>query len=227
VSLLAPLRPRLEQGIEQLGLACNAAQVSNLLAYGELLLKWNKVYNLTAIRTPDEVVDLHLLDCLSLLPTLQSLLSNGVQTAAHVLDVGSGAGLPAAVICIALPEVHVTAIDSVDKKIAFQKQAAAQLQLSNWTALHTRIQDYQPESAPTVVTARAYSSLSDLVTTTQHLTSKVNGAQLQWLAMKGRFPETELTALSEHFPSIRIKQTLPLSLPGIQGERHLITLTPH
>ncbi len=212
---------RLRAGAQALHLSMSEAQLEALLGYAQLLLKWNTVYNLTAVRDPIDVVDLHLLDCLALLPALAAY---DTASSVTLLDVGSGAGLPAAVLAIMRPSWQVHAIDAVDKKIAFQRQAAAQLRLSNWQAHHARVQDWHwPQAATTscrLITARAYSSLRLLAESTCHLAD----ADSRWLAMKGKIPFAELDELHEHMPHVQLQSTQAIPIPGNASERHLLTL---
>jgi 16S rRNA (guanine527-N7)-methyltransferase len=212
---------RLRAGVQALELAISEAQFDAMLSYAQLLLKWNTVYNLTALRDPLDVVDLHLLDCLTLLPTLAPYDD---ASSLELLDVGSGAGLPAAVLAIMRPRWQVHAIDAVEKKIAFQRQAAAQLRLSNWHPHHARVQDWYWPSAPAsgmrLITARAYSSLYSLADSTLHLAD----ANSRWLAMKGKIPFAELDELHQQMPQVQLLSTQSIPIPGNVSERHLLTL---
>lgn len=222
---LEAMATRLRAGAHELKLALEEPQVEALLQYAQLLLKWNAVYNLTALRDPMDVVDLHLLDCLTLMPALAAYDD---ASSVQLVDVGSGAGLPAAVIAILKPGWRVFAIDAVEKKIAFQRQAAAQLRLPNWNPHHGRVQDWAwpvAEAGASVnstrlITARAYASLRLLVESTQHLAAPSS----RWLAMKGKIPFAELDELAEHYPQVQLLSSQAIPIPGHASERHLLTL---
>ena len=200
------LRTTLDQGLLELGLALPEDKRQQLLDYVALLNKWNKVHNLTAVRDPEEMVTLHLLDSLALLPHVQ---------AKRLLDVGSGAGLPGIPLAICLPALHVTVMDSNQKKASFMRQAKAELGLDNLEVVCGRVEDYQPEAPVDVITSRAYSELALFVKLTRHLGTEGG----QWLAMKGVYPQEELDKL-DLVPS----QVLPLKVPGLQAQRHLVFL---
>ena len=200
------LRTTLDQGLLELGLALPEDKRQQLLDYVALLNKWNKVHNLTAVRDPEEMVTLHLLDSLALLPHVQ---------AKRLLDVGSGAGLPGIPLAICLPALHVTVMDSNQKKASFMRQAKAELRLDNLEVVCGRVEDYQPEAPFDVITSRAFSELALFVKLTRHLGTEGG----QWLAMKGVYPQEELDKL-DLVPS----QVLPLKVPGLQAQRHLVFL---
>lgn len=200
------LRTTLDQGLLELGLALPEEKRQQLLDYVALLNKWNKVHNLTAVRDPEEMVTLHLLDSLALLPHVQ---------AKRLLDVGSGAGLPGIPLAICLPALHVTVMDSNQKKASFMRQAKAELGLDNLEVVCGRVEDYQPEAPFDVITSRAFSELALFVKLTRHLGTEGG----QWLAMKGVYPQEELDKL-DLVPS----QVLPLKVPGLQAQRHLVFL---
>lgn len=200
------LRTTLDQGLLELGLALPEDKRQQLLDYVGLLNKWNKVHNLTAVRDPEEMVTLHLLDSLALLPHVQ---------AKRLLDVGSGAGLPGIPLAICLPALHVTVMDSNQKKASFMRQAKAELGLDNLEVVCGRVEDYQPEAPFDVITSRAFSELALFVKLTRHLGTEGG----QWLAMKGVYPQEELDKLYL-VPS----QVLPLKVPGLQAQRHLVFL---
>lgn len=200
------LRTTLDQGLLELGLALPEDKRQQLLDYVALLNKWNKVHNLTAVRDPEEMVTLHLLDSLALLPHVQ---------AKRLLDVGSGAGLPGIPLAICLPALHVTVMDSNQKKASFMLQAKAELGLDNLEVVCGRVEDYQPEAPFDVITSRAFSELALFVKLTRHLGTEGG----QWLAMKGVYPQEELDKL-DLVPS----QVLPLKVPGLQAQRHLVFL---
>lgn len=201
---------RLVQGIAALGLTLDSAQQERLLAYLALLVKWNKAYNLTAIRDPLEMVTKHLLDSLAVLPHL-----HGTQ----VLDVGSGAGLPGIPLAIADPAREFTLLDSNGKKTRFLLQAKGELGLSNLSVVHSRLEQYRPGQLFDTVTARAFASLADMTAGTAQLLAP--GGSL--LAMKGEFPQAELDALPLGFV---VREIIALTVPGLEAQRHLVRIAP-
>jgi 16S rRNA (guanine527-N7)-methyltransferase len=196
----------LAAGIAEMGLDVPADVQVKLLAYLVLLQKWNKVYNLTAVRDPLEMVTLHLLDSLSVLPHVK---------AQSLLDVGSGGGLPGIVLAICLPTLKVTTIDTVQKKVIFMRQAKGELSLENLEVVHARVENFQPVEKFDVIISRAFSELSLFVKLTKHLLAEKG----QWLAMKGQIPQQELEGLE-----VKVKKVIPLKVAGLQAERHLIVL---
>lgn len=180
----------------------------SLLCYLDLLISWNKVYNLTAIMNPLDMVTKHLLDSLAVI----SHVSPG-----RILDVGSGAGLPAIPLALARPELSITALDSNQKKIRFIKQVMLELRIQNLQAVHHRVENYLPTMPYDAIIARAFASIFDLVTMTAHLL--VPGGL--WLAMKGVRPDAELVGLPSE---CMIKEIIPLRIPNLQAERHLVVL---
>ena len=212
----------LAEAAARLGVALDATQRAQLLAYLGLLRKWNAVYNLTAVRDPGAMLVQHLFDCLAVLPALRArpgepdLLAPG----AVVLDVGSGAGLPGVVLAVCVPEVQVWCVDAVGKKAAFLTQVRGELGLANLHPLHARIEQLQAPRdlpAPTLVISRAFASLAQFVALTRHLAAP--GAV--WAAMKGALPEDELQALE---PPMRLRAAITLSVPQLQARRHLLLL---
>jgi 16S rRNA (guanine527-N7)-methyltransferase len=202
------LAEQLSAGIAHLGIEVGPAAQQKLLAYLELLAKWNRVYNLTALRNPGEWVTHHLLDSLSVLPYIHGPL---------VLDVGSGAGLPGLVLAIARPDWKVVSVEAVDKKAAFQRQAAAELALTNFRVEGCRVEDLALEVGADTVVSRAFSSLADFVSLTRHLL-KTGG---QWVAMKGRQPQNEIASLPE---GVRVRKITDLKVPGLNAERCIVLM---
>ena len=194
----------LSRGIADMGLTVTAQAQEKLLAYLTVLNKWNKVYNLTAVRDPLEMVTLHLLDSLSILPYIKSN---------NLLDVGSGGGLPGIVLAICKPELQVTTIDTVQKKVIFMRQVKGELALDNLTPVHARVENFKPSARFEVVISRAFSEISLFIQLTKHLIEK-NG---QWLAMKGVMPTAELASLP-----VQPTDVIPLQVSGLVAERHLI-----
>ena len=202
----------LATGIAEMGLDVPAAMQQKLLAYLSLLQKWNKVYNLTAVRDPIQMVSLHLLDSLSVLPYIDSN---------NLLDVGSGAGLPGIVLAICKPDLQVTTIDTVQKKAIFMRQVKGELGLDNLTVVHARVESYQPTEKFEVIISRAFSEIALFIKLTRHLLLD-NG---NWLAMKGQLPHEELQTLAAKLNKpIHIKNTIPLKVAGLDAERHLLVL---
>ncbi len=199
----------LETICEPLGLTPTPAQAAALLQYLDLLQRWNATYNLTAVREPAEMLSQHLADCLAVIPSLRRQLDHG-----RLLDVGSGGGLPGVVIAVMLPGIAVSCVDTVGKKAAFIRQAAGTLRLNNLQALHARVEQLQ-QPAFDVITSRAFASLADFTALTRRHLSE--GAV--WMAMKGRVPDDEITALP---PGIEVFHVEPLSVPGLDAQRCLV-----
>lgn len=195
----------LAAGIAKMGLDVSRETQDKLLQYLSLLNKWNKVYNLTAVRDPLEMVTLHLLDSLSVLPHIDSK---------NLLDVGSGGGLPGIVLAICLPNLQVTTIDTVQKKAIFMRQVKGELGLSNLEVVHARVENYQPSEKFEAIISRAFSNVALLIKLTQHLLAE-NG---KWLAMKGHVPHDELVGLTLK------NKIIPLQVAGLDAERHLLVL---
>ena len=224
-ALSLPLR----QGLDALGLLLDEHQQNQLLSYVDLMGKWTRVYNLTAVRDPQEMLTHHLLDSLSVVLPLRRQLADArstrlakpqgdqaaddLQKPFALLDAGSGAGLPGVVIAITCPEIQVTCLDAVAKKVAFIQQAAASLKLSNLTGLHARIETVtQPFD---IISSRAFASLADFVNGSQ----KAIAAGGVWMAMKGKTPEEELAALLEIVKVFHVEQ---LQVPGLDAQRCLV-----
>lgn len=201
---------QLAAGIAALGLALPAGAEARLLAYLALLDKWNRVYNLTAVRDAGRMVSHHLLDSLAAVPFF---------TREQVLDVGSGGGLPGIPLAIVRPELRVTLIDSIAKKTAFLSQAKAELGLANVQVITGRVEDFRPEAGFDVITSRAFSDLKAFVTLTRHLLNP-SGC---WLAMKGLYPHEEIAGLPS---GVRVSADHALAVPGLDVTRHLIVLEP-
>jgi len=212
------LRTTLVDGLHALKLDLSEAQISQLLDYQAMIAKWTKVYNLTAVRTPSEMMTHHLLDSLASVPALQrQLASMGLEAGAHLLDVGSGAGLPGVVMAICCSTVQVTCVDTVAKKAAFIKQAALALKLTNLAGLHARVESIaQPFD---VICSRAFASLGDF-TAWSAAALAPHGV---WMALKGKYPTDELRALPEKIGMFHVEQ---LQVPGLDAERCVLWLRP-
>ena len=198
----------LNQGARELGVDLSEVQHEKLLGYLSLLIKWNKAYNLTAVRDPDEMVSRHLLDSLSVVPYIQG---------ERQLDVGSGGGMPGIPLAILFPDMHVTCLDSNGKKTRFLTQVKLELKLDNLQVIHSRAEAFQPEQPFTGIISRAFSSLEDFTQWTRHM----GDTHTRWLAMKGLHPADELVALPADF---RLESAQALAVPGCQGQRHLLIL---
>ncbi len=203
----AALAQTLADGIKDLKLDLSDAQIAQLLDYLALLCKWNSVYNLTSVRDPSQMVTHHLLDSLAAVPAFADAKS--------VLDVGAGGGLPGIVLAIARPDMKVALIDTVHKKTAFLTQVKAELGLSNVTVHTARVEQLQVPHKFDVITSRAFADLSDFVNWSgQHL---AEGGQ--FIALKGVAPAEEQQRLPNEW---KVTKLLPLQVPGLQAERHLV-----
>ena len=219
-------RAVLLSGLQTLGLSLTEAQVALLLDYLALLQKWNKVYNLTAVRDPAEMMTHHLLDSLSAIPPL---LRQTGEVAARLLDVGSGGGLPGVVIAITCPQIQVTCVDTVGKKAAFIQQAAASLKLPNLRGVHARVESLTAEEGGgfDVIGSRAFASLVDFVSWSRPALKP--GAV--WMAMKGKHPTEELAALAARSASqaeagVDVFHVEQLHVPGLDAERCMVWMRP-
>lgn len=212
---MRPLEPALQAGLDRLGLALTDAQLALCLDYLDLLGKWGKVYNLTAILDPQEMLTHHLLDSLAVVGPLRRHLAGAGLETARLLDVGSGAGLPGVLVAIACPNVAVTCVDTVAKKVAFIQQAAVTLRLSNLRGLHARVETLR--EGYDVVSSRAFASLADFVT----WSGAALAGQGVWLAMKGKHPADEIAALPEGVEVFHVEQ---LQVPGLDAERCIVWL---
>jgi 16S rRNA (guanine527-N7)-methyltransferase len=208
-----PQAAALRQGLSALGLSLGDDQAAQLLAYLDLLLKWNKVYNLTALREPDQVLTHHVLDCLAVIRPMTERLP----ALTTVLDVGAGGGLPAVVIALTCPHIQVTAVDTVAKKAAFIQTTAHSLGLSNLKGVHARVENV---SGPfDLVTSRAFASLLDFTTWSRGALAP-HGV---WMAMKGRTPDDEIVALPA---SVAVDHVQALQVPGLDAQRCLVWMRP-
>lgn len=204
----------LDAGLEALALDLSPAQRQALLDYLALLQKWNQVYNLTAVREPQAMLSHHLLDCLAAVAPLRAQLVNlGLTAPMRLLDVGSGAGLPGLVLAICLPQLQVDCVDTVAKKASFIQQAALSLGLANLRGLHARVE--RLTAAYQVVSARAFSSLPDLVAGSEK--ALLPGGV--WMAMKGKTPDEEIAALP---PQAQVFHVEPLQVPGLDAQRCIV-----
>lgn len=210
-----PLMPSLRQGLNDLGLDLEESTRNRLLAYLDLIAKWTRVYNLTAVRDAQEMLSHHLLDSLAVIAPLRREMANLQRAvdARSLLDVGSGAGLPGVVIAIVCPEVQVTCVDTVAKKAAFIQQVAVSLKLPNLKGLHARVESLtQPFD---VICSRAFASLLDFT----HWSRSALAEDGIWLAMKGKHPEQELQVLPK---DVKVFHVEPLNVPSLGAERCIV-----
>ncbi|MFG6414501.1 16S rRNA (guanine(527)-N(7))-methyltransferase RsmG [Roseateles sp. DC23W] len=207
------MRETLHAAATELGLELSDTQLDQLLAYLALLQKWNKVYNLTAVRDPAQMLSHHLIDSLSIIAPLQK---HGAP--ARLMDVGAGGGLPGVVIAICCPNTDVTCVDAVAKKATFIQQVAAELKLPNLHGVHSRVEQLTTEPFG-VITSRAFASLVDFTNLTRQLL--VEGAV--WMAMKGQHPADEIAALPADVDVFHVEQ---LAVPGLDAQRCIVWMRP-
>jgi len=200
------LQQPLMDGLAGLGISVDAPTQGKLLDYLSLLEKWNKVHNLTAVRNPADMVVLHLLDSLAVLPHIGP---------GRLLDVGSGAGLPGIPLAVVRPDLQVTVMDASHKKASFMRQAKAELSIANLEVVCGRVEAFKPKVLFDQIISRAFSELAEFMRLTRHL----GVAQCTWLAMKGVYPYDELAQLSGITTDV-----LPLQVPGLDAQRHLVFL---
>jgi 16S rRNA (guanine527-N7)-methyltransferase len=198
---------RLVEGAGQMAIPLNDRQQTRLLDYLALMVKWNRAYNLTAVRDPLQMVGRHLLDSLAILPYLKGQ---------NCLDLGSGPGLPGIPLAIMRNDIHFTLLDSNSKKVRFLRQAVLELGLDHCKPIQSRIEAYRPERRFDTLTARALTSLAGLL----ELSHALRAAESQLLAMKGRLPVQEIEEISSDFHSI----VFPLTVPFTEGERCLVRI---
>ena len=207
------LAQRLYQGSEVLGLHLSDAQCQHLLTYMDLLQKWNRVYNLTAVKDPEHMLTQHVLDCLAVVRPLKEK----APLAKNLLDVGAGGGLPSVILAIVCPELKVLAVDAVAKKTAFIQSTAHTLGLTNLQAQHTRVESLSQTFD--VVSSRAYASLADFVLSSRACLAPGGW----WMAMKGVVPTEEISHLP---PDIELAEIQPLAVPDLDAQRCLIWMRP-
>jgi 16S rRNA (guanine527-N7)-methyltransferase len=204
----------LQSGAAQLGLNLSDVQFDQLLGYLALIQKWNKVYNLTAVRDPQEMLTHHLLDSLT---AVAPLVRHTQGQSAKVLDVGSGGGLPGIVLAICRPELDVSCVDTVGKKAAFIQQVAASLKLPNLHGVHARVETL---AGPfDVICCRAFAALPDFVNWSRRALAE----QGVWMAMKGKHPQAEIDGLPA---GVQVFHVEPLTVPGLDVERCMVWLRP-
>ncbi|OYU11320.1 MAG: 16S rRNA (guanine(527)-N(7))-methyltransferase RsmG [Comamonadaceae bacterium PBBC1] len=208
------LEQGLRSGVKALGLELLDGQIRSLLDYVALIQKWNKVYNLTALRDPADMLTHHLLDSLT---AVGPLTRHTQGKALRVLDVGSGGGLPGVVLAVCMPELNVSCVDTVAKKAAFVQQVAVSLKLPNLRGLHARVESLTDPYQ--VICSRAFASLPDFVTWSRSALDE-RGV---WMAMKGKHPQDEIDALPSDVSVFHVE---PLKVPGLDVERCMIWMKP-
>ena len=208
------LEAGLRSGAQALGLALSDAQIQHLLDYAALIQKWNKVYNLTALRDPADMLTHHLLDSLTAIAPLRRHTQG---QPVRVLDVGSGGGLPGVVLAICMPELKVTCVDTVAKKAAFVQQVAVSLKLPNLRGIHARVESLTDPYQ--VICSRAFASLPDFVTWSRSALAE-GGV---WMAMKAKHPQGEIDALPA---DVKVFHVEPLTVPGLDVERCMVWMRP-
>ena len=207
----------LRQGVAALGLTLSDIQIAQLLGYHALIQKWNKVYNLTAIRDPAEMLTHHFLDSLAIVAPLNRHIvrqTAGASVNINMLDVGAGAGLPGVVVAICCPQVSVTCVDAVAKKMAFVQQVATELKLPNLKALHARVETLTQKYD--LITSRAFATLLDFVTGSRAALKSETGV---WLAMKAKNTSAEVAELPADVTVFHVEQ---LTVPGLDAERCIV-----
>jgi 16S rRNA (guanine527-N7)-methyltransferase len=202
------LLTRLQQLLQQTELDISAAQQGQLIDFVELLVKWNKAYNLTSVRDPEQMLVKHIVDSLVVSPHL---------VGQRFIDVGTGPGLPGIPLAIANPDCHFVLLDSLGKRIRFLTQVKSTLKLDNITLVQSRVEDYQPQEQLDGVISRAFASMTDMVQWCSHLIEPKS----RFFALKGLYPQEEIEALSD---SVTVAAVQPLQVPELIGERHLVIL---
>jgi 16S rRNA (guanine527-N7)-methyltransferase len=202
----------LQDGLAAMGLDLSHEKQDKLQAFMALLTKWNRTYNLTAIRDENQMLTHHLLDSLSILPAI----GNSAPAARRWADVGSGAGLPGIPLAIACSDLEITSIETVEKKATFQRQARIELGLGNFSVTNSRVEDL-PAGGFDIVVSRAFADLADFV----HLAGHLLNSSGRLLAMKGILPEDEIKRLPAGWT---LREALPLRVPGLDAQRHLLVI---
>jgi 16S rRNA (guanine527-N7)-methyltransferase len=198
----------LAQGVIQLGLDVNQEQQVKLVDYVERIHKWNKAFNLTSVRDPEQMMVKHILDSLSVVPYLSGQ---------NIIDVGTGPGLPGIPLSIVYPQKQFTLLDSLGKRVRFMKQCAFEMKLDNITPIQSRVEEHQPEQAYDIVLSRAFASLKDMLHWCGHLVD----SEGKFLALKGQYPTDEIADIEQDYHVLSVQS---LDIPGLVGERHLVTL---
>lgn len=202
---------KLSRLLDEAGISLSTSQQQQLVAYVELLHKWNKAYNLTSVRDPNEMLIRHILDSIVVAPHLQG---------SRFIDVGTGPGLPGIPLSIVRPESHFTLLDSLGKRVRFLRQVQHELKLENIEPVQSRVEDFPAEPPFDGVISRAFASLNDMVSWCQHLP----GEQGRFYALKGQVPEDEIALLPA---GLAVESIVRLSVPHLDGERHLVIVKPN
>ncbi len=208
---MSTLKTRLVSLLADTSLTVTESQIDLLIGYLELLIKWNKAYNLTSVRDSEEMVAKHLVDSLVVSPYLKGQ---------HFIDVGTGPGLPGVPLAIVNPDKHFVLLDSLGKRIRFLNEVKRQLKLTNIEPVQARVEEWQPAQRLDGVMSRAFASLSDMINVTHHLLDDTG----VFYALKGVYPEKEIAELPD---SVTVSGFEQLSVPGLDGQRHLIYLNKH
>ena len=213
----AQRRATLSAAANSLGLALSDELLARLMGYLDLLQRWNRVYNLTALRDPDEMLSHHLIDCLAVLPALQQ---HAAGRPLRILDVGSGGGLPGVVLAAVHPSWQVCCVDTVSKKSSFVRQVAAELRLPNLHGLHARVENLDAQDGCyDVIASRAFASLADFTA----LSRRVLADRGVWMAMKGKSTADEQAELP---PGVQVFHVEQLQVPGLDAQRCLVWMRP-
>ncbi|MDC0724685.1 16S rRNA (guanine(527)-N(7))-methyltransferase RsmG [Phytobacter diazotrophicus] len=199
---------KLSRLLDEAGISLTDHQKNQLVAYVEMLHKWNKAYNLTSVRDPNEMLIRHILDSIVVAPHLQG---------EQFIDVGTGPGLPGIPLSIVLPDAHFTLLDSLGKRVRFLRQVQHELHLTNITPVQSRVEDFPAEPPFDGVISRAFASLNDMVNWCQHLP----GAQGKFYALKGLIPNDEIDTLPAQFS---VESIVKLDVPHLEGDRHLVVI---
>ncbi|WP_318357178.1 16S rRNA (guanine(527)-N(7))-methyltransferase RsmG [Enterobacter sp.] len=202
---------KLSRLLNEAGISLTDHQKQQLVAYVDMLHKWNKAYNLTSVRDPNEMLIRHILDSIVVAPHL---------TGSRFIDVGTGPGLPGVPLAIVLPEAHFTLLDSLGKRIRFLRQVQHELKLENITPVQSRVEDFPAEPPFDGVVSRAFASLNDMVSWCHHLP----GEQGRFYALKGQVPDDEIAALPA---GLTVESVVKLVVPQLDGERHLVVIKPN
>lgn len=209
------LLPSLERGVHQLGLSLNQTQLDGLMQYLALLIKWNRAYNLTAVREPSDMLVRHLLDSLAVVPHMLAHIESGQR----IIDVGTGPGLPGMILAILYPQADISLLDSNGKKTRFLFQVKSSLNLSQVSIINERVEAYHPAQPFDIITSRAFASLQDMTHWCRHLLAPAG----RFKAMKGVYPEAEIAAIADDYQLVDSQR---LEVPGLSEERYLISLQP-
>lgn len=214
-----PSKPEeaIEHISDQIGLKLDSLKLSQLVQYLQLLHRWNSTYNLTAVRDPSEMIIQHLADCLVAVSALCNKFNP--ESSLKILDVGSGGGLPGVVLAIVCPTWEITCVDSVGKKAAFLRQVAAELQLPNLHAEHSRVETLNAPASFNIITSRAFAALADFVNMTRALLAPTG----TWVAMKGKLPDSEISIVPTDVEVFHVEQ---LMVPYLHADRCLIWMRP-